>query len=197
MASKLLELNNEMALLVEKVRQTLVEVTDGRGGAAGIIWHPQGLVITNAHIISRGQTKVALKDGRKLAGRVLACDRERDLAALSIDAEGLPAIELGDSDQLSPGQFVVALGHPWGIHGVATAGIFMGFGADHLKISYAPDLLAVNLPLRPGNSGGPLVDAEGRLIGINTMMTGLDTGLAIPVNMAKAFLKDKLGQRVT
>ncbi len=197
MSSKLLELNKEMAFLVENVRQTLVEVNDGRGGAAGIIWHPQGLVITNAHIISRGQAKVALKDGRKLDARVLACDRERDLAALSIDAEGLPAIALGDSSLLSTGQFVVALGHPWGIHGVATAGIIMGFGADHLKISYAPDLVAVNLPLRPGNSGGPLVDVEGRLIGINTMMTGPDTGLAIPVNLAKTFLKDKLGQCLT
>ncbi len=71
----------------------------------------------------------------------------------------------------------------------------MGGGAEHLRISYGQNLLSVNLPLRPGNSGGPLVDVEGRLVGINTMMTGPDSGLAIAVNAAKAFLKDNLGPR--
>jgi S1-C subfamily serine protease len=89
---------------------------------------------------------------------------------------------------------VIAVGHPWGLKGVATAGIIMGVGAEFLRISYARDMVAVNLPLRPGNSGGPLVDSEVRLVGINTMMTGPDTGLAIPVDAAKAFLETVPGR---
>ncbi len=196
MTSILLQLNDEMAHLVEKVGQSLVEVKDGRGGAAGTIWHSQGLIVTNAHIVSHKHPKVILSDGRTYDAKVLAYDSDKDLAALSIEAEGLPTIALGDSRDLSAGQFVFALGHPWGVNRVATAGILMGGGAEHLRISYGQNLLSVNLPLRPGNSGGPLVDVEGRLVGINTMMTGPDSGLAIAVNAAKAFLKDNLGSRV-
>ncbi len=130
-----------------------------------------------------------------MAARVLAIDRDRDLAALSIEAEGLAPIALGDSTRLEPGQFVMALGHPWGVRGVATAGIVMGGGGEYLRVSFARDLVAVNLLLRPGNSGGPLVDAEGRLVGINTMMTGSDTGLAVPVHTVRAFLADNVEER--
>ncbi len=196
MLSTLQQINEEMAILVERVSQSLVEVRDGgRGGAAGTIWHPKGLIVTNAHIISHRQAKVTLADGRALNARLLARDSDRDLAALAIDAEELPTIVLGDSRSLESGQFVIALGHPWGVNGVATAGIVMGTDVEHMKISYAQNLVAINLPLRPGNSGGPLVDVEGRLVGINTMMTGPDTGLAIPVQVVKAFLKDKIGSR--
>jgi S1-C subfamily serine protease len=85
------------------------------------------------------------------------------------------------------------MGHPWGVKAVATAGVVMAAAPEYLRISYAQDLVAVNVPLRPGNSGGPLVDVEGRLVGVNTMMTGEDTGLAIPVHVAKAFLREALG----
>ncbi len=195
--SVLAELNQEMAFLADKVRKSLVEVSDGRGGgAAGTIWHSDGLVVTNAHIIGRGsRASVTLPNGRKCATRVLAVDRERDLAALSIEASGLPPIALGDSRSLRPGQFVMAMGHPWGVKGVATAGVIMAAAPEYLRVSYGQDLVAVNLPLRPGNSGGPLVDVEGRLVGINTMMTGRDSGLAIPVHVAKAFLREGLGRR--
>ena len=193
--SVLTELNEEMAVLVDKVKRSLVEVRDGRGGgAAGTIWHSQGLIVTNAHIIGRGRVSVTLPDGRTSETRILAVDRERDLAALSVKASGLRPITLGDSKSLQTGQFVVAMGHPWGVKGVATAGVVMAAGPEYLRISYGQDLVAVNLPLRPGNSGGPLVDVEGRLVGINTMMTGSDTGLAIPVHVAKAFLREELGK---
>ncbi len=195
--SVLAELNEEMAFLVDNVKASLVEVRDGRGGgAAGTIWHPDGLVVTNAHIIGRGsRASVTLPDGCKCRTSVLAVDRERDLAALSIEAGGLRPIALGDSRALRPGQFVMALGHPWGVKGVATAGVIMAAAPEYLRISYGQDLVAVNVPLRPGNSGGPLVDVDGRLVGINTMMTGRDTGLAIPVHVARAFLREALGRR--
>ncbi len=192
--SVLMELNREMAVLVDRVKRSLVEVRDGRGGgAAGTVWHARGLIVTNAHIIGRGRASVTLPDGTTSGTTLLAIDRERDLAALSVDAEGLVPITLGDSKALQPGQFVLALGHPWGVKGVATAGVVMAAAPEYLRISYAQDLVAVNVPLRPGNSGGPLVDVEGRLVGINTMMTGEDTGLAIPVHVARAFLREALG----
>ena len=190
MSSTLLQLNNEIALLVEKARQSLVEITNGHQGcASGIIWHGRGLILTNAHVVSHRQLKVILAGGRTLGARLLASDKDKDLAALVVTAEGLSAIDLGDSKALKPGQFVIALGHPWGVKGAATAGILIGNGTAHLGIPNAQDFLAVNLALRPGNSGGPLIDTEGRLVGINTIMTGPDTGLAIPVNIAKEFLR--------
>jgi S1-C subfamily serine protease len=193
--SMLAQLNDEMAVIVDRVRGTLVEVSDGRAGrAAGIVWHTKGLIVTNAHIINHDRAEVTLPDGHPVRARVLAIDRERDLAALSVETNGLTPIAQGCSRSLDPGQFVIAVGHPWGLKGVATAGIIMGVGAEFLRISYARDMVAVNLPLRPGSSGGPLVDSEGRLVGINTMMTGPDTGLAIPVDAAKAFLETVPGR---
>ena len=188
--SAIQQLNDELATLVETAGRSLVEVKDGRhGGAAGTVWHSAGLILTNAHVVNHKRPRVVLPDGRTLDARILAHDTSHDLAALSVDAEGLYPIALGKSSALKPGQFVVALGHPWGVKGVATAGIVMGSGPEYLKISYSQGLVAVNLPLRPGNSGGPLIDCEGRLVGINSMMTGSDTGLAIPVDAAKAFLR--------
>ena len=194
--SVLQQLNDEMAALVQMVSRSLVEVRDGhRGGAGGTIWLPDGLIVTNAHVVSRSHAQVTLPDGRTRDARLLARDSSRDLAALVVDAEDLCPIPLGDSTLLEPGQFVIALGHPWGVKGVATAGVIMGADSGHLRISYSPGFVAVNLPLRPGNSGGPLVDSEGRLVGINSIMTGPDTGLAIPVNVAKDFLRDEIGSR--
>ena len=196
MYSILTKINEEMASLVKQTRRSLVRISDGhRTCAAGTVWHTQGLIVTNAHAIRGRHTEVSLRDGRLLPARILAFDQEYDLAALAVDAEGLNAIDLGDSTSVEVGQYVLAMGYPQGMDGVATSGIFMGEGADHMEISFAQDFLAVNVLLRPGNSGGPLLDMNGKLVGINTMMTGLNTGLAIPVNKAKAFLREKVGER--
>jgi S1-C subfamily serine protease len=190
------QVNEEMACLVEHARLSLVIIGDGHGSCgAGTVWHPDGLVVTNSHVVRGKRCEVRLPDGRTMPARLLARDEKQDLAALVIEAEGLPAIEPGDSASLEPGQFVLALGHPRGLQGVATAGIYMGTEEERLRVMFTENLLAVNLPLRPGNSGGPLIDAEGRMIGINTAMTGHNTGLSIPVNIAKAFLKKTLGSR--
>jgi len=193
LGSSLQQLNKEIADLVEKVSRSLVVVKDGRrGGGAGTIWHSKGLIVTNAHILSREYAEVTLEDGRILEAKLLAIDEKRDLAALAIDIDGedLPCISLGDSNDTRPGQLVFALGHPWGVNGAVTSGVLMGGGDEQLRVSYPQGFLAVNLSLRPGNSGGPLVDVEGRLLGINSVMTGPDSGLAIPVNAAKRFLKE-------
>ncbi|NIM94991.1 MAG: hypothetical protein GTO18_14925 [Anaerolineales bacterium] len=194
MDNVLQSLNAEFAELSARVQGSLVRVGDGRIGAgAGTIWHPDGLVITNAHVLRGRKVKVTLPDGTELTARLLAKDRKLDLAALSIDQEDLPTIELGNSKSLRPGEWVLAFGHPWGVHGAATAGIIIGQG-DQLpeRPRFGRDWLAVNLHYRPGHSGGPLVDSSGKLVGINTIMAGPNVGLAVPIHEVKRFLKEKL-----
>lgn len=197
MTGLLQQLNGDLAGVVADVRRSLVQVMDGRGGAgAGTIWHSDGLIVTNAHVIARGGgIRVGLPDGRVFPAKVLAQDRERDLAALAIDANDLPTIEPGDSRSLQPGHWVMAVGHPWGIKDAVTGGVVIGSGDDLLELASATgrNWVAVSLHLRPGHSGGPLVDVEGRLVGINTLMTGPDVGAAVPVDVVKQFLKRALG----
>lgn len=195
MSDVLQHLNTELASVVASVRHSLVHVQNGPAGAgAGTIWHPDGLILTNAHVARRRRLRVALPDGRTLPARILAHDRELDLAALAVDASGLPTIELGDSRRLQPGQWVLALGHPWGVPGAVSAGVVTGVGPHLPEMPLAHrEWIAASLHLRPGHSGGPLVDALGRLVGINTIMAGPDVGLAVPVHVVKAFLRDAVG----
>ncbi len=189
--------NEDMAHVVEQARRALVQIRNGRAGAgAGTIWHPDGLILTNAHVAGRRGLQVTLPDGRSLPARVLAYDAQRDIAALAVEANELPVIELGDSRRLRPGQWLLAVGHPWGMAGAATAGVLAGSGRHLPEMPLSGrDWIAVSLHLRPGHSGGPLVDARGCLVGINTMMAGPDLGLAVPVHEVKAFLKKALGPR--
>ncbi len=194
MSDLLQHLNAEMASVVASVRHSLVQVQNGPAGAgAGTIWHPDGLILTNAHVARRRSLKVVLPDGRALAARILAHNRDLDLAALAVEATGLPTIELGDSRRLQPGQWVLALGHPWGVPGAVSAGIVAGVGTHLPEMPLAHrEWIAASLRLRPGHSGGPLVDVHGHLVGINTIMAGPDVGLAVPVHVVKAFLRDML-----
>jgi serine protease Do len=188
------QLNLDMSGLVENVRRSLVQVSNGRRGTgAGTVWHPDGLILTNAHVVGRRNLRVTLPDGRTLPARLLAHDPALDVAALKVDATGLPTVELGKSKQLQPGQWVLALGHPWGVAGAVTAGVVIGVGLPLEMQLPRRELIQVSLHLRPGHSGGPLVDARGRLVGINTMMAGPDVGLAVPVHVVKGFLREALG----
>ena len=196
--NKLLEDFNEgMAAAVRDVQRSLVIITNGhRGQGAGTIWHAEGLILTNAHVIGRGAPQITLEDGRTFPARVLARDKQLDLAALSIEAEDLPTIEPGLSKSLRAGEWVMAIGHPWGVAGAVTAGTVIGVGQS----LYAPggnqqEWVAVSLHMRPGHSGGPLIDAQRRLIGINTMISGPDVGFAVPVHVVKQFLRERLGSR--
>lgn len=190
MGNILEQLNGEMASSVESVRRGLVEIRNGRGAGAGTIWHSDGLIITNAHVLGRHGLKVVLPDQRSFPARVLAFDRERDIAALTIEATGLPTVEIGDSRLLKPGEWVMAIGHPWGVLGAATAGVVIGQGSDLPELpGSGREWIAVSLHMRPGHSGGPLVDINGRLVGVNTMITGPEVGMAIPVHVVKEFLR--------
>lgn len=196
MPDVLQQLNSEMASVVEDARRGLVQISNGRrgGAGAGTIWHPDGLILTNAHVVRRPSLRVTLPDGRQMPARVLAHDKQLDLAALSVEANGLPTIEVGDSGRLRPGDWVLALGHPWGVTGAATAGVVIDVGVPLEMAALGRELIQVSLRVRPGNSGGPLVDVGGRLVGINMMMAGPQVGMAVPVHVVKSFLRQALAQ---
>jgi serine protease Do len=217
-ANLLAALNDDMAHVIDGVRASLVRVNYGQGHGAGTIWHADGLIVTNAHVVGsldavrggprRGAGRygqpagqpsitVTLADGRAMPAKLLAMDAERDIAALSIDAHDLPTAQIGDSRKLAPGEWVFAVGHPWGVIGAASGGVVIGAGADLPEITRGKDWIVINLKVRPGNSGGPLVDAKGRLVGINTLLTGPQVGAAVPTHAITAFLKETLGSRVT
>jgi serine protease Do len=136
---------------------------------------------------------VTLPDRTEQPARLLAYDRELDLAALAIEANGLPTITLGDSQQLAVGAWVLALGHPYGVLNAVTGGTVIGTGAFLPDMPLARrDWIAVSLKMRPGHSGGSLIDDQGRLVGINTMISGPEVGLAVPAHVAKTFLKQQM-----
>ena len=193
--SLLTTFNHNMATVIQHVQQRLVQVQNGRrGNGAGTIWHSDGLILTNAHVAQRQQPQVTLWDGRTYPSQLLAYDEKRDLAALAIQADNLPTIELGNSKSLKAGDWVIAAGHPWGVTGAVSAGAVIDMGVPLELPHYPGELIQVGLQLRPGHSGGPLVDGNGRLLGINTMIAGPQVGLVIPVHVIAAFLKEKLGQ---
>jgi serine protease Do len=191
------QLNDTLADTIDSVRASLVQIVNGRGAGAGTIWHADGLIITNAHAVrGRHGLQAVLPDSRRLPATVIAYDEALDLAALSIPATNLPTIELGDSRRLKPGQWVMAVGHPWGMLGAVTSGVVIGVGAQLPEVGQMQperEWIALDLHMRPGHSGGPVVDSHGRLVGINTMITGPDVGFAIPVQTVKGFLKATLG----
>jgi serine protease Do len=188
------EINSETASIIDTALTGLVQVRNGRRGAgAGTIWHPDGLIVTNAHVASRGPLSVELAGGQVFGAEILTTDRELDLAALRIQGGNLPTIQLGDSRMVRPGQWVMALGHPWGVTGAATGGVIIGMGRQWPEMPLTrQDWIVVSLHMRPGHSGGPLVDVRGRLLGINTMINGPDVGFAIPAHVVVAFLKRRL-----
>jgi serine protease Do len=128
-----------------------------------------------------------------LPAQILARDPDRDLAALRVEASELPTVQLANSQSLRPGEWVMAVGHPWGVPGAATAGVVIGVGAEWPEGPHnGRDWVVVSLHMRPGHSGGPLVDVRGRLVGINTMISGPDVGVAIPVHVVVEFLRQAL-----
>jgi S1-C subfamily serine protease len=183
------QINAEMAVVVARAQRSLVQISNGRHGqGAGVLWHADGLIVTNAHVVRRQALQVTLADGRSLPARVLASAPNVDLAVLSVAAHGLPPIEPRKAWPLRPGQWVLALGHPWGVTGAATAGIVIGLGKPPEMPRFPGELLQVSLHLRPGHSGGPLVDEHGHLVGLNMMMAGPDIGLAVPLPVVKDFI---------
>ncbi|HMO59657.1 MAG TPA: trypsin-like peptidase domain-containing protein [Roseiflexaceae bacterium] len=181
-----------LAPLVEKVRPSVVQVRSGRRGqGTGVIWRRDGAILTNDHVVAgaQGKLRILLDDGRHFDAEVAARNPQHDLALLRISADDLPAATIGDSTQLRIGELVFALGHPWGQPWVVTAGIVSGLGEAHGRDGAPPvPIIRSDVRLRPGNSGGPLLDAAGAVVGINAMVFGGDLSVAIPAHLANSWL---------
>jgi serine protease Do len=178
--------------LVERVRPSVVQVRSEAGGAGtGVIWRSSGAIVTNDHVVAhaRGKLHVNLTDGRSFPARLSARNPRLDLALLQIEATGLPAAQIADSRSLRVGELVFAIGHPWGQPWVTTAGIISALGEVPVRDDGATaTYIRSDVRLAPGNSGGPLLNALGEVIGINAMIFGGDLAVAIPSHVASEWL---------
>lgn len=190
-------LSREAAEVAERVREGVVLVRSGRRGhGSGVVWSEDGLVVTNDHVVGSDRADVTLHDGRRLPASVLKRDHRRDLAVLRVDASSLPAVPVGDSRALRPGQVILAVGNPLGVQGAVSLGIISGtVGEVWIGGRKLPEMVRADIDLYPGNSGGPLVDAQGRVIGINTMVTGPGIALAVPSHVVWLVLQNASAPR--
>ncbi|HEX4628862.1 MAG TPA: S1C family serine protease [Gemmatimonadales bacterium] len=188
-------LGGELAATVDVLRRVTVQVrTRGPGIGAGVVWDGAGLVITNAHVARGDRATIEFWDGAVAEAPVIARDRERDLAALRFEgASSTGAAVLGDPRRLRVGDFVIAVGHPSGDVGAASVGVIHVL--DTTANGAAPRWICADLRLAPGYSGGPLADAAGRVLGINTMIDG-GLALAVPASAVAAFLAHAVGASV-
>jgi len=186
-------LGTELEALAATLRQSVVEVrTRGTGAGSGIIWSADGLIVTNAHVARTEHATIVLWNGRELDGVVTAHDPRRDLATIAIDPDTvtLSAATIGHPTDLRTGDLVVALGHPWGI----TGSIALGIIHEVETRRGAPRWIRADIRLAPGNSGGPLTDARGRVVGVNTLIAG-GLGVAVPATTVSRFLEQVEARR--
>ena len=191
--------SQEEAITIRVAREitpTVVSVSRNGGSGSGVIVNREGVVVTNAHVVGEARTvEVGLADGRTLRGEVLGRDQTIDVAIVRVAAQNLPTAPVGDSDRLEVGQSAIAIGNPLGLERTVTTGVISavnrnprGFGLD--------GLIQTDAAISPGNSGGPLVDSRGRVIGINTAVlagqgaSGL--GFAVPINLATDVVRQVL-----
>jgi serine protease Do len=172
--------------IAEQLRRSTVLIHAGsRGSGSGVIWSGDGAIVTNAHVARGSNTRVQLWDGREFDATVTARDPRSDLATLRIDANSLPAASPADSSQLRPGDLAIAIGNPMGFVGALTTGVIHAIGP--VRGLGFQSWVQASVRLAPGNSGGPLANASGRVIGINTMVAGR-LALAVPSNAVRDFL---------
>lgn len=174
--------------IAERLRRSTVTVREPgeRGGAgSGVIWRSDGLLVTNAHVARSERPQIELWDGRRYDGELEARDPRRDLASLRVNAPDLTPVEAGDSASLRAGELVIAVGNPLGFSGALSTGVVHAVG--RLRGLGARNWVQADVRLMPGNSGGPLADARGRLVGINTMIAG-GLALAVPSNTVAEFV---------
>jgi serine protease Do len=179
---------------VRRVTPAVVSVTHQRGSGTGVIVHPDGLILTNEHVV-RGaqQVQIRLADGQTTVGQVLGAARMMDIAVVRVPLRNLPAAQLGDSDQLQPGQSAIAIGNPLGLERSVTRGVVSAVDRSP-RGTQMIGMIQTDAAINPGNSGGPLLDSQGRVIGINTAVLSGATafggppavglGFAVPINDA-------------
>ena len=207
----IVRLNDFMHDLSERMKPSLVQVrvrraaepqTEGpeqqqpgtpeerRSAGSGFVIREDGYLVTNAHVVGDAERiQVRLSDGRRFDGRLVGLDERVDLALLKIEATGLPVALLGDSNRTRVGEFVLALGHPFGLEQTVSFGIVSRKGAPIQVAAPGFEFIQTDAAVNPGNSGGPLVNMAGEVVGVNSMAAvNGSIGFAIPVNLVKALL---------
>ncbi|MBI2133646.1 trypsin-like peptidase domain-containing protein [Candidatus Woesearchaeota archaeon] len=185
--------------VVEDVGRAVVSIGSGKGSGSGVIVTPDGYILTNSHVIdSRDRISVSLTDGRVLEGTLVGEDRIFDLAVIRVhDSSRLPYAIVGDSSNLKPGQLVIAIGNPLGFQSTVVTGVVSSTGRKwHKEGRMVENIIQHTAPLNPGNSGGPLVDFLGHVIGINTAMIQGAQGIcfAIPSSLISKVLPQLLSK---
>lgn len=184
-------LASDLADVVGRLRENTVEMRSmGRARGSGVIWRADGLIATSAHVVAdakhaRPAAQVILADRRRLPATLVAWDQTLDLALLRVEAHDLPAALIGDSDRLRAGELVLAVGHPFGLIGAVVTGVV--HAAPALGRHAGPRWVQADLRFAPGNSGGPMADAGGRVVGVNTMILGR-LALAVPSRVVETFV---------
>jgi Do/DeqQ family serine protease len=165
---------------------------DGRASGSGVIVDPKGYILTNNHVIENArEITVRLSDSRKFSATLVGRDPKTDLAVLKVEAPaGLPAAELADSDRLRVGQWAIAIGNPFGLDRTVTVGIISATARTRVGVATYENFIQTDASINPGNSGGPLLNLDGKVIGINTAIVaaGQGIGFSIPINEAKAVM---------
>src|SRR5438477_10975422 len=202
-APELTRFNDLRASLAARLRPAFVHVRVRRAGSApkeddspaeprrstgsGFIIESNGLIVTNAHVVEQAEwIQVRLADGRRFNGRTVGLDSRVDLALLRIDAGGLPVLPIGDSNRMRVGEFVLALGHPFGLEQSVSFGIVSRKGMPLTVAAPGFDFIQTDAAINPGNSGGPLRNMAGQVIGVNSMAARNGSiGFAIPSNLVK------------
>lgn len=173
--------------VVRQVRPAVVSVKRGGGSGSGVIIRQDGVVLTNAHVVGDAKSvKIKLANGRELDGQVLGVDPAVDVAVVKVPASGLPVAEFADSDRLNVGQTAIAIGNPMGLEGTVTTGVVSATNRQRSADDFV-EFVQTDAAINPGNSGGPLLDSQGRVVGINTWIIGRASGLgfAVPINTAR------------
>ncbi len=165
-------------------------LSGGEGAGSGVIIAPDGFILTNNHVVELAdQVEVTLTDGRTFPAQIVGTDPATDLAVVRAGANSLPSVELGESNLVRVGQLAIAIGNPFGFQSTVSTGVISALGRTLRSQTgrLIENVIQTDVPLNPGNSGGPLVDSRGRVIGINTAMIYMAQGIsfAVPVNTAK------------
>jgi serine protease Do len=200
-------LNDFLNNLAERLKPPLVQVRvsravesqaqgegatpeERRASGSGFLIRQDGYLVTNAHVVGEAERiQVKLSDGRRFEGRMVGLDERVDLALVKIEATGLPVVDLGDSNRLRVGEFVLALGHPFGLEQTVSFGIVSRKGAPLQVAAPGFDFIQTDAAINPGNSGGPLVSMSGEVVGVNSMAARNGSiGFAIPINLVKGLL---------